>query len=264
MNYLKHYIKLMRRRKEHPSSEGENHHVFPQCIFGKNTYTVKLTVREHFIAHKLLYKICESRYGRRHNRTIRMLFALRYMMIDARNNEPRKQTAMILPSKSLEEVRKVHPSMLPEVAAKISKAKKGVKRPDMCGDNNPAKSPESRKKISRAKTGVPRDDMKGKRYFGASEEKAQAGIEKMREKKTGMKINYPKNRKSAPPSEEKVAAISRARSRTKDKFIEMNDEQFEQWISQQNLYAKDGKRKNSNVTRVLAWRNIPLEVYYCD
>jgi hypothetical protein len=40
-----------------PPPVGENHHIFPQCVYGKNSFTVKLTHREHYIAHLLLAKI---------------------------------------------------------------------------------------------------------------------------------------------------------------------------------------------------------------
>ena len=52
-----------------------------------------------------------------------------------------------------------------------------------------------------------------------------------------------------------------ARKNTKLKFISMTEEEFNIWVSNQNLYRKDGA-KNSNVTRVLMWRNISLENYY--
>ena len=115
--------------------------------------------------------------------------------------------------------------------------------------------------LSNIRTGKSRNDMKGKKYFGASEDSIKNGIEKMRQKKIGMKIEYPKNRKSAPCSIEKSKKISETRKSTKLKFISMNEEEFSVWISNQNLYRKDGAR-NSNVTRVLMWRNLSLENYY--
>ena len=62
-----------------------------------------------------------------------------------------------------------------------------------------------------AKKGKQRIDMMGKIYFGANEDTIRNGIEKMRNKKIGMKIpNYPKNRKSQPCSLEKTKKISEA------------------------------------------------------
>lgn len=261
MNYLKHYISLIRKRQENIVSIGEKHHIFPVSLFGKNNLTVRLTVREHFIAHKLLYKICEKRYGKKHNRTIRMLFALRMMILDKRNNSARKEMSLIVSSKLMELLRSSHPTMLSEVREKISASKKGKPMPSMRGDNNPAKTPEVGKKISESKKGKPRKDMKGKSYFGASDESIRQGIEKMRQKKIGMKINYPPNRKGIPCSEEKAKNISESRLKTKLKFIEMSNDEFEKWIEKQNLYRKDG-RPNPNITRVLNWRNIPLTNYY--
>jgi hypothetical protein len=53
----------------------------------------------------------------------------------------------------------------------------------------------------------------------------------MREKKTGMKLEYPKNRKSSPCSSEKMKKISETRKNTRIKFISMNEEEFNLWIS---------------------------------
>lgn len=115
--------------------------------------------------------------------------------------------------------------------------------------------------LSTIRTGKSRDDLKGKKYFGASEDSIKNGIEKMIKKKTGMKIKYPKNRKSSPCPIKTKKKISETRKNTKLKFISMCEEEFDNWISNQNLYRKDGA-KNSNVTRVLMWRNISLENYY--
>jgi hypothetical protein len=228
-------------RKTNPDRDikkTENHHIFPVSIFGENKNIVKLTVREHFVAHKLLYMIYKQRNGSHHRNTKKMLHALRMMML----GHDRK-SEIIIPSYWFELVREHNMERIR-------------------GDKNPAKLPLSRKKISEAKTGVPRPDIKGKSYFGADPETVAKGIEKMVKKKTGMKINYPKNRNSPPCSEEKAIKISEIRMKTKDKFIEMKDDEFKEWISAQNLYTKDGKRKNSNVTRVLHWRKIPIENYY--
>jgi len=129
------------------------------------------------------------------------------------------------------------------------------------GDNNPVKLPENRAKISAAKTGKKRNDMKGKRYFGADEDKIRMGIEKIRQKKIGRKINYPKNRNSPPCTPEKAKKISESKVAIDQRFIEMTDAEFEKWISDKNLYRKDG-RPNPNITRVLKLRNIPKERYY--
>jgi hypothetical protein len=58
-----------------PKGYLEKHHIFPKSIFGKNDKIVVLTGREHYIAHILLQKICEKRYGIKHKNTQKMLCA---------------------------------------------------------------------------------------------------------------------------------------------------------------------------------------------
>lgn len=78
MNYLKSYIKLVRKRQTEilPNKTNHKHHIFPKSIYGQNTSLVVLTPREHFVAHRLLAKAFEIRYGRKDWRTIKMGHAL--------------------------------------------------------------------------------------------------------------------------------------------------------------------------------------------
>ena len=79
--YIRWYISLIRKSQNRNEIIGysESHHIFPKSIFGDNKSTVRLTAREHFIAHKILYKIYEIRYGCKHKFTIYMLKAISYM-----------------------------------------------------------------------------------------------------------------------------------------------------------------------------------------
>jgi hypothetical protein len=235
MNYLKHYIKLIRiaEKRHKPEEYCESHHVFPVSIFGKNDRVVWLTAREHVIAHLMLFLGCRRRYGPKHYRTYKMAFAAQQMgwKVGQRNY-----------TKNIGIAREF---------ARIANT----------GENNPSKRPEVRKKISKAKAGITRDDLKGKSYFGADEDTIRAGIEKMRAKKTGMKINYPKDRVSPPCSDEKKAKIQESRLKTKEKYITMSNEEFVEWISQQSLYGPSGRR-NPNVTRAITWRGEEVSTYY--
>lgn len=81
MNYLKLYIKLIRKAQQRDPKdlEGiytERHHIFPKSIFGNNNLLVRLTYKEHVVAHHLIQKACIRRYGFKHNYTIKMNFAL--------------------------------------------------------------------------------------------------------------------------------------------------------------------------------------------
>lgn len=60
MNYHKIYNSLIRTRQmNQPEGYVEKHHIVPRCLGGSDDESnlVQLTLREHFIAHKLLYKI---------------------------------------------------------------------------------------------------------------------------------------------------------------------------------------------------------------
>jgi hypothetical protein len=235
MNYLKHYIKLVKRKST--AAITEKHHIFPTSIFGSNENIVVLSIREHFVAHKLLYMIYKKRYGNKDWRTKKMLHAAR-MMIYGFNRNQRITVSSFWYAKFRE-----HNSIRSR------------------GKNNPACQPGIGKKISDAKRGVPRPDIKGKSYFGASEESIKNGIEKMRQTKTGMKINYPTNRNSPPCTPEKAQKISESKVFIDQRFKEMSEDEFLKWMSDKNLYRKDG-RPNPNITRILKLRNIPNERYY--
>lgn len=70
MNYLKHYMLLIKKRRKNVLKNGEKHHIIPKSI-SNTTFifeklnepigeTIMLTLREHYIAHLLLVKICEN------------------------------------------------------------------------------------------------------------------------------------------------------------------------------------------------------------
>lgn len=81
MNYLKIYISLIRSAELRGSPTGyvESHHIFPVSIYGKNKRTVKLTAKEHYIAHALLERIFIKRYGENNRKSKKMIHAF-FMM----------------------------------------------------------------------------------------------------------------------------------------------------------------------------------------
>lgn len=85
MNYIKHYTKLIRAAETRITLDGytEKHHVFPVSLFGKNKRIVRLTAREHYVAHALLEKICLKRYGDKHRFYYKMSRAFFMMNITA-------------------------------------------------------------------------------------------------------------------------------------------------------------------------------------
>ena len=66
MNYEKIYNALIEKAKTSPCVEGqyvEKHHIIPKSLGGSNDSSnlVKLTARQHYIAHLLLYKIYKDK-----------------------------------------------------------------------------------------------------------------------------------------------------------------------------------------------------------
>lgn len=168
MNYLKIYIKICRRAKNRKlKCYTENHHIFPQCIFGKNKTTVKLTAKEHYVVHFLLFKLAKKRYGLNHWKTHKLGYAY-YMMTKSDHNQQRyysktyeiakKWYSTNNPSKYRDlsgknnpmygKIGKLHPLYgIPcsnETKRKIGLSNKGK----LSGDNNPSKREDVRKKIS--------------------------------------------------------------------------------------------------------------------
>jgi hypothetical protein len=83
MNYNKIYSDLMNKRKEFPINElCHKHHIIPTCLGGSNDKDniVKLSYREHYIAHKLLVKIYTGKDKKK------MVYALWKMTISNSKN----------------------------------------------------------------------------------------------------------------------------------------------------------------------------------
>lgn len=253
MNYLKIYISLIRKaeKRTHLDGYSEKHHVFPQSLFGKNNRIVVLTAREHYIAHRLLFKGFAKRYGTKHYSTIKMFHA--YRMMGIMKSEHHKDRLFVLPSRVIAELRYMN-SLLNK------------------GELNKAKLPENRKKISDSKKNNSRPDMKGKAFMGSSLGKEEllkrandARNEKIKERKRlGMKgINARSGYKNGPMSEERKEKISQARKNTAVRWTNMSKDEFTAWLvvvyNKGTLYRKTGL--SSNVSRALKARGENYEEY---
>ncbi len=96
MNYKKQYIKLIRNAQNNSlptlSIDGnkkktyiEKHHIFPVSIFGKNKTIIKLTAKEHFVAHHLLWKYYQKKTGNNKNNVNKMMRAFYFMSTKEKN-----------------------------------------------------------------------------------------------------------------------------------------------------------------------------------
>ena len=191
MNYLKAYCNLIRKAENRVPPKGyvERHHVFPKSLYGENKRIVKLTAREHYIAHALLEKALIKRYGEKDQRTIKMIYAFYCMNTAGRKNyynsflyeSSRYRAWNCIKGNQHRKGKKLSPERIQkiieansgkqhseEVRRKISESNKGKKMSD-----------EAKAKMSLAK--------KGKPIPPEQREKMIAGIQK---KLSGKKIVF--------------------------------------------------------------------------
>lgn len=151
MNYLKQYIKLIKKaEKRDPimlkEIYVERHHVFPIGMYGDNNRLVTLTFKEHLIAHHLAYKAAVKRYGNHHNKTIKAQHALHAMLYYKRKSS----LSDIHIAKMINKLKNKSTWIVTEeVREKIREATTGEKN-GMYGKNHTS---ESIKKMSETKKG---------------------------------------------------------------------------------------------------------------
>lgn len=65
--YFKWYWSICNKAKDRVISHDtyvEKHHIYPKSIYGQNKYLVKLTAKEHYIVHLLLWQGLKNKYGK--------------------------------------------------------------------------------------------------------------------------------------------------------------------------------------------------------
>lgn len=93
MNYQKIYNQLIAKRRQNPISKNkcycEIHHIIPKSLNGNDDEInkVNLTAREHYIAHLLLVKITEQKYGKDSKEYEKMTCALWRFIYDNETNK---------------------------------------------------------------------------------------------------------------------------------------------------------------------------------
>jgi len=194
MNYLKHYLSLMSKAENREDPEiFEYHHIFPKSIYGKNKRVVKLTPREHYMAHAMLYKGFVHRYGFKDPRTIKMAYAFRCMHVKNPNQESRPFNSRLFESLRSDFLNRIGGENSPFSGRKhsedtkklISQSKLGEKHPlfGKHGAEHPSygrkNSEESKEKMSRVKMGD-RNPMSGKTH-------SKDVVEVLRQKNLGEK-----------------------------------------------------------------------------
>jgi hypothetical protein len=142
MNYQKIYLSLIESTKNRERSRGyyETHHILPKCLGGSNDKSnlVCLTIREHFIAHKLLTRIHPNSlpiYRAFHAMGTRCMFNSKLFEYE------RKRMVELQCGRSLPESTKLKMSITRKGIPKTEETKKRMSKP---------KSLETRKKMSAA------------------------------------------------------------------------------------------------------------------
>ena len=136
----------------------EKHHVFPKSIYGKNNKLVKLTPREHYVAHALLYKAMIKRYGEKHDSSKKMIYAfwamhMKYSKVNSRLYETLKLKRSEVMKNSIPWNKGVPISE--EARKKLSKSRTGMKLSEEARKNmSKPRSEEHRKNISKGKKGM--------------------------------------------------------------------------------------------------------------
>ncbi len=164
MNYEKLYTNLIADAKHNPKPDlyKEHHHIIPRCIGGTDdpTNIVRLTARQHFLAHWLLFKI---------HRTSKLAYAWNNMCLIGIGQESRRQSSHLFE------------------LAKVARNKKLSE--DMSGSGNhfygKAHSEESIKKILATREATylanPEKRLAANAAFGAGVSKKMKGVPKTKE-----------------------------------------------------------------------------------
>lgn len=117
-------IERARNRELPPDIYVERHHIIPKSI-KPNNVLVKLTAREHYIAHLLLYRCVQEKYRNK------MLYAVTAMLIKTKNREH-----------NLRFNSRLFASLREKASIEISRKLTGIKR----SDETRAKIKEARKR----------------------------------------------------------------------------------------------------------------------
>lgn len=136
MNYKRQYDLLIEKARNRCSVDGykERHHIVPRCMGGGDepSNLVELTVREHYVAHRLLYM---------HYRTIELGYAWKAMALISPNGKRQLTSRQY---QSIKEELRGKPRS-PEHIKKLADSRRGKKHTD-----------ETRKKIAESNRLNPR------------------------------------------------------------------------------------------------------------
>lgn len=246
MNYLKQYVNLIRKaQNSNQNGYCELHHVFPKSIFGDNDYVVKLTAREHYVAHALLEKICITRYGKNDVRSKKMIYAFFMMNNVTGNGQIRYKNSRLFEASKIRFIEQVSGENSPFFGKKRTFSKEhleNLRSSFKRGEENPlygkSRSEEIKQKLRKPKH-------KG---HGAAVSASRKGIkfsdDHLKKLSEAHKGQIPWN-KGKTLTEDQRKKLSEAQ---KNKSREYITEEYRKKLSEASKLAW-AKRKNSKVTQ---------------
>jgi len=147
MDYQKVYYELILKAKQRQEAEGyyEKHHIIPRCLKGTDNpdNLVKLTAKEHFLAHLLLVEI--------HPTNQKLKYALWMMASMMTENQQRYRVSARTYQRIKESLNTKSEEHKNKISESLKRAYREGKRTSKAGKKMP---PEFGKKISQAKKGM--------------------------------------------------------------------------------------------------------------
>ena len=111
MNYKRIYDQLIQKRIENRlrplDGYSEKHHIIPLSFGGTDDWSnkVRLTAKEHFVAHLLLLKWCETEFGLFHKKTEQMYSALLFFSSHKTNHKLTGRKNLRITGKLFDQIR---------------------------------------------------------------------------------------------------------------------------------------------------------------
>ena len=262
MDYEKLYRQLIEHRREIPI-DGKNgvyvemHHIVPRCLEGcdEKENLICLSGREHYVAHKILLKIAEAKFGRHSQEFYKAANAVLMMAMDKRGRKVSSRDYEVLRIIKSEQMRNQVPWNKDKkgIYSKETIRKMRENHADVSGKNNPMYgrrgklNPNTGRLVSQATRERIGTAHRGKKV--SIETRRKISESRKGEKNPMFGVNWQKNKTIEEIKEwkEKISATKKERSESyingmAGKHLKefMSDEEYSLWLSHHHhLSGKD-------------------------
>lgn len=228
--YMKWYWDICNRAKDRillTDIYTEKHHIYPKSIYGKNDMLVKLTAKEHYMVHLLLWRGLRTEYGTTNSMTRKMACAFTMMNMKSNQTKQRYDShAYVFYSIACSESKKGKPLS--------EQAKQNIRK---SAKNRPPISDETRQKMSISQKANP--GMLGKHH-------TEEAKRKVSEAKLGMYHTEEAKRKISESSKGKIVS-----EETKQRMSNAKQNMTDETKQKMSASAK-GKHKSEEHKRKLS------------